>query len=230
MRAQCVTARDCVRVRSPVYAKLIEQPAPFSIVGDSAFAHKGLLAGKIWTPLTETEMNKLPVSERKMGKAFSSAVVNMRQPAEWGNRMLLSSFPRLKTLLTVDRNRRTLLFSLCVALHNIKARRMPDTNQIHTVYAPEYVPPFGAHSVERAMNRFREARAAAKARPAGVLAAVLVRSALANVVPASTAPLIPAAPPARRSGSSNVRRKRKADGDAGRALRLAVRAALCAPE
>jgi len=148
----CVCVWWRVGVRRPVYPLILDQPEGCCIVGDSAFPHTGPFHGKLLTPLKESETRRLSPEDRVRSARHSRAVINMRQAVEWGNRILQSSWPRIKTRLSADHMERGRLFSVCIGLFNVKARRMG--NQISQVYDPGYQPPMGANSVERAAAFF----------------------------------------------------------------------------
>ena len=66
----------------------------------------------------------------------NTEATSMRQSAEWGMRMLQSSFPRLKDrFIYEEHGERLLVLKMCVLVYNLRARRV-GINQILNTYMP----------------------------------------------------------------------------------------------
>lgn len=118
--------------------RLINQklPRPFAVLADSAFPRSERIKtsykrGALDNIIDEDELETI-VREH-------TAVVGVRQAAEWGMRGLQGSFARLTLRLTTDSEKRGRIIAVCVRLHNLKARKI-GINQIRTVYGSDYNP------------------------------------------------------------------------------------------
>lgn len=65
--------------------------------------------------------------------ALHTAVVYVRQSAEWAVRDLKGSFARLKSVLPWDKDRRKTIFEAAILLSNFRTRRI-GLSQVRTVY------------------------------------------------------------------------------------------------
>lgn len=100
-------------------------PEPYFVIGDSAFRSDG---PRLKRPLKLNEINAATEGR----KQESTALIAIRQQAEWGMRALQASNPRLKIPLPYDSLLRLTILEVAVRLHNIKAR-VTGINQTRTV-------------------------------------------------------------------------------------------------
>ena len=112
-------------------------PAPFRILGDSAFSTtEREIKEKLLTPLRENEISIHPRIKAAQVR-LHQVVVRERQAAEWGMRALQGTFARLTLLMSnVPKRRRELLLAVFL-LHNFHASR-GGLNQIREVYRGDF--------------------------------------------------------------------------------------------
>ena len=111
-------------------------PKGFKVLADSAFPR----SDRILTSRKKGAVDKI-IDNDELEQIIRehTAVVGVRQAAEWGMRGLQGSFARLTEKLPLDADLRRRIISVCVWLHNAKTR-VVGINQIRTVYGPAYNP------------------------------------------------------------------------------------------
>lgn len=107
-----------------LYDLLQQVPAPYNILGDSAFALPEVPhnTGSLLTPFKENRRLPRDPVERARVVQLDRAIVSHRQNAEWGMRAIQSSFERLRLPLPVDASERALLLQVVVHLHQLRVR------------------------------------------------------------------------------------------------------------
>ncbi|KAH0608266.1 uncharacterized protein H6S33_002318 [Morchella sextelata] len=114
---------------------LLDTPAGYWIIGDTAFPTSKELKDRIKTP-PKTSFNAYPsdIDECRRFIQFNEQLVSARQAAEWGMRCLQGSFGRLKLPMPAeDAAYRYRLLEVCSRLHNVRTC-LEGINQIRTVY------------------------------------------------------------------------------------------------
>jgi hypothetical protein len=111
-------------------------PAPFCILGDTAFPRNGRVLNKIVTGYKEGEIEDLletDPQEYYRLKEREKAVLSLRNCAEMGNRGLEGTFGRLHVHLPCDMKLRLRILSCIVLLYNFRCRRFLP-NQLRTMF------------------------------------------------------------------------------------------------
>jgi hypothetical protein len=104
---------------------------------DQGFPRSGDLKGKFVGPLSRKSRLKLsPILANSLLRRHA-LYTSLRQASEWGMRALQGTFSRLKSRLTSDKTKRSMLIHSIVYLHNFRTEMM-GLNQIAAVFNPEY--------------------------------------------------------------------------------------------
>ncbi|KAK0555321.1 hypothetical protein OC846_001749 [Tilletia horrida] len=112
----------------------VRTPSPYAILADSAFPYGADVANKILSKPKENIASKeddIAVLRRW------EVITRERQAAEWGMRALRGAFGRLDLRLPVSDEKRFLILSAIIGLHNFRTR-IVGLNQIKQVYFPEW--------------------------------------------------------------------------------------------
>ena len=114
---------------------------PYCLLGDAGFICGSELDTKILVPLTKVSgaprnLPRCPQLRRRV-LALSASVVKGRQAAEWGMRALQGMFSRLKSTLTVDKDKRAQILKVSFAMYNFQTREGM-VNQIRTTFAQDW--------------------------------------------------------------------------------------------
>ena len=112
-------------------------PPPFHIIADSAFPTSGRLGAKIMRSRKDNELRPDDAQENFAQVRMESALVSIRQGAEWGMRGLQACCTRLHKPLSFDPRKRQRLLKVCIMLFNFRTRTVGQ-NQIRTVFDTRY--------------------------------------------------------------------------------------------
>lgn len=125
---------DSTCCEDTLYPTLAQLPAPYYVLADKAFRGLGALEKRI---------------RKSGGRTLEGlAITRARQAAEWGMRLLKSTWPRLNVPLTVRTHQRQIIISTCVRLSNLRSR-LVGINQIRTVFEPAHAPVLPADDLLR---------------------------------------------------------------------------------
>ena len=103
---------------------------------------------KMLTPMPDKDLHKMPLHTFVQTVLRHKQLVSSRQSAEWGMRIIQGCWSRLHLPLPVDNHKRQQILTCCIALHNLRTRRV-GLNQIKTVYQDHWkVAMFGAPDAE----------------------------------------------------------------------------------
>ena len=108
-----------------IYEHIVDMPAGYVVVCDSAFETRGDLAGK----LVKLKGDNQGFAET----SYEMSLTHLRQSSEWGNGVLVNSWRSLKAPLPTDNTKRALLMWSCVLMHNYRTETC-DRNQIKTYF------------------------------------------------------------------------------------------------
>ena len=104
------------------------------VASDTAFPVTGDLAGRIITPLKDGELDKLPLNLRRGAMRMHSAIISIRQAAEWGMGAVEKVWRILQLRLPFDPLVRQLRLDIIHRLYNLRVR-FTGISEIRTVFA-----------------------------------------------------------------------------------------------
>jgi len=140
----CPGSWNDANIASSLFRRLRHTPAPYAIVGDTAFPRTGAMEHKIYTPCTDAEFSDDPVELQRQLQQHRK-VTSIRQAAEWSMHSLQGSFGRLQIRLHWDDATRHDTISCILHLHNFRIR-VDAIGQVATVFDPRWVPSLLADS------------------------------------------------------------------------------------
>ena len=109
-------------------------PDPFCVGADSGLHPNAVDCHlKMLTPMPDKDLHKMPLHTFVQTVLRHKQLVSSRQSAEWGMRIIQGCWSRLHLPLPVDNHKRQQILTCCIALHNLRTRRV-GLNQIKTVY------------------------------------------------------------------------------------------------
>jgi len=124
-----ITANILPYIRNNIgtYKMCVDQGFPRG--GDAAY----ILVG----PISRKQARRLAANLRPYLLRLSNVYVSLRQASEWGMRGMQGSFPRCKKRLPGSAQKRQLVITGIVLIHNFRTE-IVGLNQINTVFDPEY--------------------------------------------------------------------------------------------
>ncbi|CAO3624305.1 unnamed protein product [Mucor hiemalis] len=111
-------------------------PAPYKLLANPDFSRRKEFASKILS--VPGKKTKAWRERTVQDKVKYEAIIEHRQDAEWGMRILQASFGRLHSKLPVDKKDRAELLSVIWRLHNFQIRTI-GVNKIRTDYYKQWV-------------------------------------------------------------------------------------------
>jgi len=109
----------------------------YKICVDQGFPRQGEAYGILVGPISRRTARGLHRDVRDYLLKISNIHTSLWQASEWGMRGLQGTFPRLKSRLPSDKNKRRLVLEAIVFVHNLRTD-IVGMNQIKTVFFPEY--------------------------------------------------------------------------------------------
>lgn len=125
------------QVAEALMAEVINNLGEYKICVDQGFPRKGDLLNKFVGPISPKTRRRYRNQLRNDLLRQHNIYVFLRQSSEWGMRALQGTFLRLKSRLLSNKEKRKLIISSVVLLHNFRTEYI-GLNQIATVFNPEY--------------------------------------------------------------------------------------------
>jgi hypothetical protein len=122
------------QVAANLIQKVINEIGQYKICVDQGFPRGGELMDKFVGPISKKRRKRL-LREQLLRQ--SNVYASLRQASEWGMRSLQGSFPRLKSRLCSDKEKRKDIILSIILLHNFRTTHV-GLNQIATVFNYHY--------------------------------------------------------------------------------------------
>lgn len=115
----------------------LESLGDYAICVDQGFPRNGPLWGKFVGPMSRRQRRSILPEYQAFLAELHGLYVSLRQASEWGMRALQGTFPRIKSRLPSDKDKRLMIILGVVLLHNFRTD-IVGLNQIATVFNPHY--------------------------------------------------------------------------------------------
>jgi hypothetical protein len=142
------------RVCTDLIEAVLENIGIHAICVDQGFPRGGELLGVFVGPMSKRQRRLVPQELLETVMRKHALYVSLRQASEWGMRALQGTFPRIKSRLTSDKEKRKNIVHSVVLLHNFRTSYI-GLNQIATVFNREYEQYINLDGYDRIARYFR---------------------------------------------------------------------------